>query len=424
MAASPALSAIINVPADRPTIQSAIGFASSGDEIVIADGVYTGTGNVNVTYDGKNVAVRSASGDASTVIIDCAGANRAISIQNGETSAALQNVTIRNGFAGGGSGGGVRVSGSSTPTISGVVFIDNLADGGNGGGIIVEESGNPLIVGCTFIGNTSNGGSGGGICVRGSASATVIDCLFDRNFALAGSGAGLCSRESGHVDAVNSVFHANVSDGGHGGAFAAREDSTASLVNCTALGNSGGANGGFVSRDGSVTTIANCISWGNVGTNVGTTDGGASNVSYSNVGGGYAGTGNIDADPGISDPNGGDFSLTSGSPCIDAGDNGAVPGGVTTDYAGDPRFVDDAGTPDTGAGTAPIVDMGATEFAGSAGCLGDLDGDNDVDLADLAVMLADFGCAGGGCAGDLDGDGDTDLTDLSTQLSLFGTVCP
>ena len=54
------------------------------------------------------------------------------------------------------------------------------------------------------------------------------------------------------------------------------------------------------------------------------------------------------------------------------------------------------------------------------GCAGDLDGDGDTDLADLGILLADFGCTGGGCAGDLDGDGDTDLADLGILLADFG----
>ncbi len=52
---------------------------------------------------------------------------------------------------------------------------------------------------------------------------------------------------------------------------------------------------------------------------------------------------------------------------------------------------------------------------------GDLDGDDDVDLADLSVLLGNFGTSGAAPAdGDLDGDGDVDLTDLSTLLSNFG----
>jgi len=50
------------------------------------------------------------------------------------------------------------------------------------------------------------------------------------------------------------------------------------------------------------------------------------------------------------------------SAAVDAGNNSAVPGGVTVDIAGLPRFFDDPDVPDTGAGlTPPYVDMGAYE---------------------------------------------------------------
>lgn len=59
-------------------------------------------------------------------------------------------------------------------------------------------------------------------------------------------------------------------------------------------------------------------------------------------------------------------------------------------------------------------------------CTGDLDGDGQVGLSDLAIMLANYGTAAGADPedGDLDGDGDVDLTDLSELLGLFGTPCP
>jgi hypothetical protein len=55
-------------------------------------------------------------------------------------------------------------------------------------------------------------------------------------------------------------------------------------------------------------------------------------------------------------------------------------------------------------------------------CLpGDLNNDGCVDLADLGILLADFGCTGGNCPGDVDGDGDTDLTDLGILLANWGS---
>ena len=78
-------------------------------------------------------------------------------------------------------------------------------------------------------------------------------------------------------------------------------------------------------------------------------------------GGGFGGAGNIDANPVFVNPGAHDWRLGAGSPAVDAGNNSAVPGGVTTDLAGRPRFFDDPTVPDTGAGTPPIVDMGAYE---------------------------------------------------------------
>jgi Tol biopolymer transport system component len=56
----------------------------------------------------------------------------------------------------------------------------------------------------------------------------------------------------------------------------------------------------------------------------------------------------------------------------------------------------------------------------------DLDGDGDVDLTDLATLLANYGATGGAtyAMGDLDGDGDVDLADLAALLALYGTVYP
>jgi hypothetical protein len=85
------------------------------------------------------------------------------------------------------------------------------------------------------------------------------------------------------------------------------------------------------------------------------------------------------------------------------------------------RFIDDPTASDAGNGGfgLPIVDMGAYEFQF---CFGDLDGDGDVDLTDLARLLGNYGMTEGATYedGDLDADGDVDLTDLAA----CGTTCP
>ena len=97
------------------------------------------------------------------------------------------------------------------------------------------------------------------------------------------------------------------------------------------------------------------------------------------------------------------------------------------DFDGRLRFTDRVATPDTGVGDPaypglPIVDMGAYEYQ----CDGDLNGDGQIGLSDLAQLLAHYGTAGGATYqdGDLDGDGDVDLSDLAALLAVYGTTSP
>ncbi len=78
----------------------------------------------------------------------------------------------------------------------------------------------------------------------------------------------------------------------------------------------------------------------------------------------------------------------------------------------------------------PIVSTGGIApreiavWSPGGGCTGDLDGDGDVDLTDLSMLLNNFGSGNATPdQGDLDGDGDVDLIDLSLLLSRFGTTC-
>jgi hypothetical protein len=99
--------------------------------------------------------------------------------------------------------------------------------------------------------------------------------------------------------------------------------------------------------------------------------------------------------------------LSSSSPRIDAGDNAAVPAGISFDLDGNPRFKDLPFSPDTGNGTAPLVDMGPYENISL--CLGDDasgDSDNDGICDNLDV------CSGFDDNLDADGDNVPDGCDL------------
>jgi hypothetical protein len=70
--------------------------------------------------------------------------------------------------------------------------------------------------------------------------------------------------------------------------------------------------------------------------------------------------------------------------------------------------------------TGSIDDIAEVAICPLPGCTSDLDGDCDVDQADLGALLAAYNQDDGG---DIDGDGDTDQADLGILLSEYGNIC-
>jgi len=101
-------------------------------------------------------------------------------------------------------------------------------------------------------------------------------------------------------------------------------------VNVTISGNSAYSYGGGIFCDWySNPSLVNCILWNDSPQEIYIFDGSGVNATYSDIQGGWAGTGNINADPLFVDPANGDYHLSwtnypvqdsTMSPCIDAGD--------------------------------------------------------------------------------------------------------
>ncbi len=68
-------------------------------------------------------------------------------------------------------------------------------------------------------------------------------------------------------------------------------------------------------------------------------------------------------------------------------------------------------------------DDGSCEFVSCAGCLGDFNDDGFIDIQDLLILLAEFGCTSN-CTADLNGDDAVDASDALIFFTLFGTACP
>ncbi|MHC4220304.1 MAG: right-handed parallel beta-helix repeat-containing protein [Planctomycetota bacterium] len=410
----------ILVPDDYPSIGAAITAARRGDTVIVADGVYTGPDNRDLTFSGKDIVVRSANGPAAC-IIDCQLQGRAFMLVDGETRAAvIEGFTIRNGNVENSNGGGIDIGLSTSPTIRNCVFRNNTASA-LGGGMAVRGQCTPIIDRCTFINNASFGteesSEGGGLCLFFLSPATVTNCVFIDNFSEYGGGLS-CALSDATI--VNCLFVGNTAAIGGGGV--ASDVSNARLINCTITDNSagffGGAAAGITQYLTSHLTIDNSVLWNNSPTEVEVLNGSAT-VRYSDVEGGWSGEGNIDATPGfvgqtLRGPE--DYRITSGSPCIDAGDNTVVPADIVTDLDGQPRFVDDPGMPDSGFGLPPVVDMGAFEFQ-VATCAADLNGDGVVAVADFLALLANWSGSG---VGDIDGSGIVGVQDFLLLLAAWG----
>ena len=111
------------------------------------------------------------------------------------------------------------------------------------------------------------------------------------------------------------------------------------VINCLFRGNSGyGISNLGYGGTPSHATLVNCILWADTPGEVYNYEGDAG-ITFSDIQGGYSGTGNIDSDPLFLNAAGGDFRfISSGSPCVDAGNNSFVT--EPNDLAGNPRIVD------------------------------------------------------------------------------------
>ncbi len=245
--------------------------------------------------------------------------------------------------------------------IHGCTFSDNWAE--TGGGVSIHKGRQVSMTGCLFQENVVLS-YGAAVSVTELQNLNLANCEF-RDNASKGDGGGLWQASSGLTDLVNCVFVGNEADQKGGGIYWLCGDLT--LINCTFSQNEARAEGDGIFLPATLTKpnlrAANCILWNGSDETLVLESGGLGlgtrNISFScveqlNLDG--LGEGNITANPLFSeDGRNGNVHLTNSSPCIDAGDNSAIPAGITTDLDDNPRKANG------GKGESPIVDMGAYE---------------------------------------------------------------
>jgi hypothetical protein len=271
------------------TIQDAIDDADEAptvNEIV----AYPGTYVENIDFLRKPITLRSIDPQNWAVvdetIIDGDDSGTVVTFDSGEdTDSILEGFTITNGYTYD-RGAGILCSGSS-PTIQLCNIHDNYAVS-RGGGICSYLDSNPTISHCIIHDNDVYERFGGGICVNG-ADAMVINCLLYGNTAPYGGG----------------IY----------------SDGILAMTNCTITTNIGPndySDGAYLSG---TTAIKNCIFWGN-NSRAGIYNDGTLTITYSDIQGGWTGTGNINSNPDFIDSN--FYHLDSDSPCKNYGNDSGI----------------------------------------------------------------------------------------------------
>lgn len=201
-----AFAATHHVPASFTNIQTAIDNASSGDLILVAEGVYYGPGNRDLDFHGKNLTLRSVGGAAMTVI-DCGASfgdwHRAFYFHSGEEASCLvDGFTIRHGSHL--NGGAFEIAGGAWPTLRDCVVTSCTAQFG-GGAVHVAGEGAPRFEGCSF--NLNDAASGGAVMAEGSSTPAFENCVFGWNSAT--SGGALFLRQGSSSTLQRATFYGN-----------------------------------------------------------------------------------------------------------------------------------------------------------------------------------------------------------------------
>lgn len=284
-----------------PDLQVAIDCTVEGNEVWVAEGVYAPIAlksgvRVMGGFAGMETAASQSDPQAHPTIIDAGRQGRAVVSVNNSSSTKLRGFVIRNGFENAWEGGGgMRVFGSSV-VVTDCEFYGNCSTFG-GGAVVTSGGGSPYFANCRFHDNGRHESDGVSTCetLGGGAVYTAGDHRLPPNTSTF----------------VNCLFYDN--QAWDGGAVVGDPLVPSRLINCTIVDNHATISvGGGVSRAGGV-TIQNSIIWFNTAAlfdpSIYDDRELTTGVTYSNIEGGFPGTGNINQEPKFVDRAGRNYKL-------------------------------------------------------------------------------------------------------------------
>ena len=212
------------VPSEFRTIQAAIDASHNMDTVLVAAGIYIGTGNCNLLIAGKAINLISEAGAASTTI-HCTHDGRGIWVYEFEGDASvISGFTVFDGSSS--AGGGIRIEKASA-LVEDCVFEECVAP--HGGAVYINTpSETPRFTGCRFMYNTAGGGRPTDVEVNDTTDSQP-------SLPADGMGGAVYLQYGDFVaDFAHCVFVGNIADYG---TLASSKDAIYNVSRCTFVGN-------------------------------------------------------------------------------------------------------------------------------------------------------------------------------------------
>ena len=217
-------------------------FAASldGDTITLNQPLELKAGSGTVTIDGGGLITISGGGYTQLFRVDS------------NAQVVLNGLSIEDGNAYGGSGGGIANAG--TLTINNSTLSGSTAGNNSGSGGAIDNTGNLTLTNVIVTGNSA-GTSGGGIDNEQGGTLSMTNVTFSGNSSPTGGGVN----NAGTMTILGATFSGNKAGGSSGNGGGIDNSGTLTLTNANLTGNSASGGGGGICNGGLMTVTGSTI---------------------------------------------------------------------------------------------------------------------------------------------------------------------